>query len=315
MSKIVFFGTPQFAVPALQALAKGQFRPVAVITTPDKPTGRKQLLTPSPVALEAERLGIPVLKLPTLKDDAAWEQFKALGATLCIVVAYGKLIPNRFLHPDVNGAHLHRGWLNIHPSLLPAYRGPAPIQQAILDGATATGVSIMCIDEAEDHGPVIAQREWTIPADATYRQCHDRLAQLGADLLVDTIPGYLDGSLVPHEQDHEKATRSHKLTRADGKLDPSQPVNSLANRVRAHAENPGAWFLVDGADYNVFRVIAHAKTPTHSMGTLVAWSGGLALTCSDGYLEILEIQKSGSTRQLVEDFLRGNAHLVGQAVS
>lgn len=314
MSKLVFFGTPAFAVPALKALAEGPFLPVAVVTAPDKPVGRKQLLTPSPVALEAERLGIPVIKLPTLRDDAAWAQFQALEATLCVVVAYGKLIPKRFLDSIVNGHLTH--WLNIHPSLLPAYRGPAPIQQAIMDGATKTGVSIMVLDEGEDTGPIVAQREWIItPADATYQQCHDALAQMGADLLVATLPGYLDGTITPQAQDGTHATHSHKLTRADGKLNPSKPVVTLFNLVRALSDNPGTWFTVDGTDYNIFSVVAHAKTPTHSVGMLVAWPGGLALTCSDGYLEILEIQKSGSTRQPIADLLRGNSHLVGLVIS
>lgn len=310
MSKIVFFGTPSFSVPALRALAGSPFRPVVVVTAPDKPVGRKQILTPSPVAVTAQELGIPVLKLATLRDDASWAQFQALEATLCVVVAYGKLIPKRFLEAAP------KGWLNIHPSLLPQYRGPAPIQQAIIDGQSSTGVSIMLLDETEDTGPVIAQRPWTIaPPDATYAQCHDTLAQMGAELLLECLPSYLDGSLIPTTQDDALATHSRKLTRADGKLDPSKSVTDLANLIRALADNPGTWFSVDGIDYNVFSAVTHAQTPTHPQSTLVARSNGLALTCSNGYLEILEIQKSGSTRQAITDFMRGNAHLAGQVVS
>jgi methionyl-tRNA formyltransferase len=310
MSKIVFFGTPSFSVPALRALAGSPFRPVAVVTAPDKPVGRRQILTPSPVALTAQELGIPVLKLATLRDDASWAQFQALEATLCVVVAYGKLIPKRFLEAAP------KGWLNIHPSLLPQYRGPAPIQQAIIDGQSSTGVSIMLLDETEDTGPVIAQRPWTIaPLDATYAQCHDTLAQMGAELLLESLPSYLDGSLTPTAQDDTLATHSRKLTRADGKLDPSKSVTDLANLIRALADNPGTWLSVEGIDYNIFSAVAHTQPPTHPHGTLVAWQNGLALACSDGYLEILEIQKSGSTRQAITEFMRGNAHLAGQVVS
>lgn len=310
MSKIIYFGTPSFSVPALRALADSPFRPVYVVTSPDKPVGRKQILTPSPVATAAQELGIPVLKLATLRDDASWAQFQAVEATLCVVVAYGKLIPKRFLEA------VPKGWINIHPSLLPRYRGPAPIQQAIIDGKSSTGVSIMLLDETEDTGPVIAQRPWTIaPLDATYAQCHDALAQMGADLLLESLPSYLDGSLIPTAQDNTLATHSRKLTRIDGKLDPSKSVTDLANLIRALADNPGTWLSVEGIDYNIFSAIAHKRASTHPEGTLVRWQDGLALTCSDGYLEILEIQKSGSTRQAITEFMRGNGHLVGQVAS
>jgi methionyl-tRNA formyltransferase len=309
MSKVVFFGTPEFSVPALRALASSPFHPVAAVTAPDKPVGRKHVITPSPVAQESELLGIPCLKLPTLRDDAAWSQFEALEATLCVVVAYGKLIPKRFLDSTP------QGWLNIHPSLLPAYRGPAPIQQAIMDGIAKTGVSIMALDEGEDTGPIVAQQEWVIPPAATYLQCHNALAQVGANLLIESLPPYLNGSLVSHAQPTEGVSYSHKLTRADGKIDPSRTVTKLLNLVRALAENPGTWLTINGTDYNILSAHAHAKAPTHPIGTLVKWHKGLALTCRDGYLEILEIQKSGSKRQHIADFMRGNAHLVGESVS
>ena len=174
----------------------------------------------------------------------------------------------------------------------------------------------MLLDETEDTGPIIAQRPWTIaPRNATYAQCHDTLAQMGADLLLESLPSYLDGSLVPTAQDDTLATHSRKLTRTDGKLDPSKSVTDLANLIRALADNPGTWFSVNSIDYNIFSAVAHTKTLTHPQGTLVAWHNSLALACSDGYLEILEIQKSGSTRQPITEFMRGNAHLVGQTLT
>ncbi len=302
MSNIVFFGTPAFAVPALQALADSSYRPVAVVTAPDKPQGRKRILTPSPVALEAERLGIQVLKPSTLKDDAFWGQFEALGASLCVVVAYGKLIPERLL------TSVPKGWLNIHPSLLPAYRGPSPIPSAILDGQTTTGVSIMLLDTEQDHGPVLATSPWNIPGTATTPECEVEIARVGAQLLLSTLPAYLNGSCSPVAQDDSKATFTKKFTREDGRIDWSQSAHAIVNRIRALGTNPGTWTTWEGKTLNIFR--AHAQDRDAAAPGGVHRDGdALIVACGAGSLVLERVQLEGSTQQDIATFLRGHPSL------
>lgn len=234
--RIVFFGTPAFAVPTLRKLHADGWPITAVVTAPDKPLGRKQVLTPSPVKVAATELGIQVQH--TLEN---------LDFDLGVVVAYGKLIPQRILDiPRI-------GFLNIHPSMLPKYRGPSPIQSAILNGDTETGVSIMLLDAEMDHGPVLAQESYAIPPNAYSPQVEQDLAELGANLLLDIVKGPLldvKGAL-SHPQNHTAATFTKKFTREDGKLDWSQPAAAIHNRIRALAANPGTWTVVNGKTLNI----------------------------------------------------------------
>ncbi len=241
MLKIVFFGTPEFAVQSLKKLVANGYELLATVTSPDKPLGRKQILTPSPVKTVATELELPVFTPTTLKDDNFFETFKNLNPDVCVVVAYGKLIPKRYL--DVP----RLGFVNVHPSLLPAYRGASPIQSAILDGCAATGISIMLLDEEMDHGPVLAQKTYDIPADAYFRQIEKELASLGSELLVET----LEKPFTPKEQNHEQATFTKKFTREDGKIDWSQPAISIYNRIRALSTNPGTWTTLNGKILNI----------------------------------------------------------------
>ena len=243
--RMVFFGTPSFAVSSLRRLYADGWPVALVVTAPDKPTGRRRDLTPSPVRTAATEYGIAVETPATLKDEYFWRLFSELRPDVCIVAAYGKLIPERLLEIP------RLGFLNVHPSLLPLYRGPSPIQTAILDGATTTGVSIMLLDKEMDHGPIVAQEPWTIPSGFDARACEAELAGLGAALLSRTLPGYADGTIVPRPQDHSLATFTHKFTREDGRLVFSRPARDVYNRIRALAVNPGAWTVVDGATLNI----------------------------------------------------------------
>lgn len=222
MPKVIFFGTPDFVVPVLELLAK-HVQVVGVVTAPDKPVGRKQILTPSPVTVATRRLGIPVVSTPLPEFD------------LGVVAAYNKILPSSVL------SQARLGFLNIHPSLLPKYRGPSPVRSAILEGKTETGVTIIRLDAEMDHGPIVAQEHWQIPADATAPFCEAELFRIGADLLLRSLdaPG--------QPQDHTKATYTKKFTREDGRLDFSRPASELLNRIRALADNPGTWTtLLDG---------------------------------------------------------------------
>ncbi|MBP6886386.1 MAG: methionyl-tRNA formyltransferase [Candidatus Pacebacteria bacterium] len=304
MSNIVFFGTPSFALPALRALAKSPFRPIAVVTTLDKPLGRKKTLTPSPIALEAELLGIPALKLPTLKDDASWAQFEALKADVCIVVAYGNLIPQKYL------ASTPHGWLNIHPSLLPKLRGPSPVATAIQRGISDSGVSIMLIDDQQDHGPILARQAWTITSTITTPEAEREASELGAQLLLDVLPRYLTGEITPRPQNDTEATFTKKFTREDGRINWNLPAQDILNHIRALGHNPGTWTTWDGKTLNVVRAHVSQK-PATTPGNVDARGPELRISCADTHITIDELQLEGSTRQNAADFLRGRSAIDG----
>ena len=239
--KIVFLGTSEFAVPALQALYKAGFD-VTVITMPDQPSGRKKVITSPVIKLVAEQLGLKVLQPSTLKDDAFFEEFKSLAPDICVVAAYGKIIPERYLS-------VPKFFLNIHPSLLPKYRGPTPVQSAILNGETATGVTIMQVDKDVDHGAIFSQKEFQIGQNETYPLLHDRLAEEGADMLVDVIQKI--DSIAPQEQDHSQATFTKIYTREDGRIDWSHSAEEIYNQIRALNPEPGTWTMWNDKIINI----------------------------------------------------------------
>ncbi len=307
--RLVFFGTPQFAVPALQRLHTDGWPIAAVVTAPDKLLGRKQILTPSPVKKAATELGSFVYTPPTLKDDAFFATFENLKPDLCIIAAYGKLIPQRYLTVP------RFGFLNIHPSLLPLYRGPSPIQSSILNGDTETGMSIMLLDEEMDHGPILAQEKWTIPGEFDTPLCEEELSHIGADLLAQIVPGYIDGKIFPQPQDHAKATLTKKFTREDGKLDWSQPAEILHNRIRALAAEPGTWTTWNDAPLNILKAsCAVTEDVLPPVGTVVRHHGHIAAATGDGFLILEEIQSSGSRPMSAAIFINGKKDFVGSVL-
>lgn len=296
--RIIFLGTPLFAVPILQTLSENGWPVLAVVTAPDKPVGRKKVLTPSPVKTLAQELQIPV--------HHSLDIITEIKPDLCVVVAYGKLIGEKYL------AVPRLGFINIHPSLLPAYRGPSPIQSALLDGCSGTGVSLMLLDKEMDHGPVLAQEDWTIPAGTDEPFCEAALAKKGAELLVKTLPRIADGSITPHEQNHAQATFTKKFTRQDGRLDWTASAPTIANRIRALGTNPGTWTTWNSKTLNIFH--AHpleSVTPAYPPGTVFDHGGHLVVSCGTGSLIIDELQLEGGTRQNTSDFLNGRANIIG----
>jgi methionyl-tRNA formyltransferase len=236
-----------------------------------------------------------------LSDEPCWSRFSELRPDLCIVVAYGKLIPKRYL--DLT----RLGFINIHPSLLPLYRGPSPIASAILDGRTETGVSIMLLDEDMDHGPVLAQEPWSIPSGFDTPLAEDELSRRGARLLSSVLSGYVDGTVKPVPQDHAAATYCAKFTRADGRLDWSRPAAELVNRIRALGANPGTWTLWNGRSLNI--VHAHlfdALVPARPAGSVMLIGTELVVTCGSGAVALEVLQLEGATRQQARDFLNGH---------
>lgn len=231
--KIVFFGTSEFAVPALEALHKANFD-LTVITRPDKPVGRKNVLTSPPIKVVAEKLGLKVLQPTKLKDDSFFEEFSALAPDICIVAAYGKIIPERYLA-------VPKYFLNIHPSLLPKYRGPTPIQTAILNSDAVTGVTIMQVDREMDHGDIVSSIKYRVLSDKYYKEIYDDLAELGAQLLIETIPKLISGKIKPQAQDHSQATFTKIYERADARIDWSRTPEEIYNQIRALNPEPGTW--------------------------------------------------------------------------
>ena len=231
---ILFWGTSEFAVPALEALCAAGFRVLGVVTTPDKPAGRKQLLTPPPVKVLAESKKIPVYQPETLKP--AGYALDLPEADLFVVAAYGKIIPKAIIEKPRLGA------LNIHPSLLPRWRGPAPIQFTILAGDIETGVTIIQMDELMDHGPIAASSKFKMKnAKITYPELHNRLAEEGAKLLIEILPKWIQGEIVPVPQDHSQATFCKILAKSDGRIDWNKKAIEIERQIRAFTPWPGSW--------------------------------------------------------------------------
>jgi len=304
--RVAFFGTPLFAVPSLRRLRDDGWPIEAVVTAPDKPTGRRMKLTPSPVRTAAEELGLTVHTPASLKDDGFFALFENIRPDVCIVVAYGKLIPDRVLSVP------RLGFVNVHPSLLPVYRGPSPIQTAILDGCSSTGVSIMLLDAQMDHGPLLASQVWPIPSGFDAALCEDELSRVGAELLARTLPPYVQGGVTPLPQDDSLATFTRKFTREDGRLDWTRPARDVANRIRALASGPGTWTLWNGRVVNIHHAHVSARPPTAgSAGDVMLDGGELSIACSDAALVIEVLQLEGATRQDAHAFLNGHADIIG----
>ena len=303
--RIVFAGTPAFAVPCLRAAARHN-EVVAVYTQPDRPAGRGRALTASPVKLEALQRGIEVLQPETLKKQVSRDALRALEPDIMIVVAYGLILPQSILDIPTYGC-----W-NVHASMLPRWRGAAPIQRAIEAGDTETGVCLMQMEKGLDTGPVLLSQSLAIGAHETGGQLHDRLSELGAQVLADGL-GLLRVGIVPvaRVQPDAGVTYAHKLDKHEAKLDWSQPAVALANKVRAfnpwpvaEAELAGDRVRIHGA---VALQVAHDKTP----GTvLAAGRDGIDIACGDGALRIRTLQREGGKAITAADYLNARRDLV-----
>lgn len=251
MPKIAFFGTPAFAAESLKALCAAGFTPQVVITAPDKPQGRKQIVTPSAVKTWATEYGLPIETPASLKDFSLpgdWDLF--------IIVAYGKLIPNRLLALPAFGA------LNVHGSLLPHLRGASPIQGALLEGYKETGITIMQIDAEMDHGPIVAQEACTIGEHETYQTLHDALAEKGAALLAKIVPDWITGKITAQEQNHAAATYTKKISTKDAEIDlATMSPEEVDRRIRALNPNPGTftYFTIKGKSVRTKLLEAHLE--------------------------------------------------------
>lgn len=294
--RLVFAGTPAVAVPTLHALA-ARHEIAAVITRPDAPLGRKRVLTPSPVAAAAEALDLPVIKTARLDDDAT-ARITALEAELGVIVAYGGIVREPLLSAP------RHGWINLHFSLLPAWRGAAPVQRALIAGDAELGVSVFQLVPALDAGDVFAMQTVDIPTDATADVALELLAEAGAGVTAEVVSGIADGTANATVQEGT-VTLAPKLGFEDGALDWKQPVASVYARYRGVTPEPGAHTTLDGARLKILAAAPAAGAPALSPGELSGTKTAILIGCGDGALEVTRVQPAGKGAMNAADWWRG----------
>jgi methionyl-tRNA formyltransferase len=285
--RVIFAGTPEFSVAALQALVENDIVPVAVLTQPDRPAGRGRRVTASPVKQYALEQGIAVMQPPTLRDEAVVAELGALQPDIMIVAAYGLILPQNVL--DIPPA----GCLNVHASMLPRWRGAAPIQAAILAGDEQTGVCLMSMTAGLDCGPVYAGEVVKIGADETAGQLHDRLAVKGGRLLVKYVADIIDRELDAEEQNEDEATYAPKIRNSDAVLDWRKPAAELARAVRAYNPVPGAWFILDDERIKCWGAAETTGNEAPPGTVLAAGAEGIVVACGGGAVRMDSLQRPG----------------------
>jgi methionyl-tRNA formyltransferase len=297
--RVVFMGTPDFAVPTLSEIVGQGHEVVAVYTRPPAAAGRGMELKPSPVHKMAERFGLPVHTPKTLRTDEAADAFRAHEADVAVVVAYGMILPKAILDaPEL-------GCLNLHASLLPRWRGAAPIQRAVMAGDRETGVAVMRMEEGLDTGPVGMVERVAITPDMNAGELHDQLMVLGADLMVRALAALSRGGLNFTPQPDEGVTYAHKLANEDGRIDWTKPAQAVHDHVRGLSPFPGAFFTADfGKGQERVKVLrASLGTGSGEPGTLLASDG--TVSCGDGAVRLLQVQRAGKSPVAFDEFLRG----------
>jgi methionyl-tRNA formyltransferase len=303
--RLIFMGTPDFAVPTLLALAEAGHEIAGVYTRAPKPAGRGMELQPSPVEREARRLGLPVLTPATLKGPEAATAFRAHNADAAVVVAYGLILPKPILEVP------RLGCFNVHASLLPRWRGAAPINRAIMTGDKESGVTIMKMDEGLDTGAIAMADRVAIAPDMTAGDLHDTLARLGADLMLRALAAIERGSLVLTQQPQVGVTYAAKIAKDQTRIVWSKPWRQVHDHIRGLSPFPGAWFEING-----MRVKAVRSTRGEGVGTPgTVLDDQFTIACGDGAVRLVQVQRAGRQPMSAEEFLRGTAVKFGAAVA
>jgi methionyl-tRNA formyltransferase len=304
--RLIFMGTPDFAVPTLLALVNAGHEIAAVYTREAKPGGRRGLdLVPTPVEREARKLGLRVLTPKTLKSEEASAQFRAFNADAAVVVAYGMILPKAILEAP------RLGCFNVHASLLPRWRGAAPINRAIMAGDKETGVTIMQMDEGLDTGAMATREALAIGADMTAGELHDALAALGAELMPRALAAAERGTLKLTPQPVEGVTYAAKISKDETRIDWAKPAREVHNHLRGLSPFPGAWFELDGVRIKVLR--SALGDGNGKPGTVL--DDNLTIACGNGAVRLVQVQRAGKQPMSAEDFLRGTAVKPGARVT
>lgn len=303
--KIIFMGTPDFAVPALKRLAKAH-EVAAVFTQPDRPKGRKMVLTPPDVKVCANELGIPVFQPDTFKDGAALEIIKKYNPDVIVVAAYGKILPQSVLNAPKYGC------VNIHGSLLPKYRGASPIQQAVLNGDRTTGITAMMMDSGLDTGDILMTAQTEIGENETSGELFDRLAVMGGDLIIDALNALENNTVTPKKQDDTKACHTSKIDKSCCPIDFSKTAAEVHNQIRGLNPWPAATMRLDGKSIKIYlsRICEKRGKP----GTIISVKPFI-VACADKSVEILELQPEGKKRMDASAFVLGRRLSEGDTVS
>jgi len=301
--KIIFFGTPDFAISALRELAE-IFSIQAVITQPDKPKGRKKQLTPPPIKKYASTRDFLILQPEKLDQDFI-NQLEKSKPDLGIAVAYGKILPKAVLDLPKYGC------LNLHASLLPKYRGAAPIQAALLHGDKQTGVTIMKMDTGLDTGDIISQEKIKIKKENNLESLHDKLAKLGARLLIKTIPAYINGKIKPKKQNESKATYSHTITKGQGRIAWKNSAQHIFNQIRAFTPWPGAFTFFNNKKLDIIEARVFTCGETRLFGQVFERNQRILVQCGDECLQIKKVKLEGKKEMNVRDFVNGYPDFIG----
>jgi methionyl-tRNA formyltransferase len=306
--RLVFCGTPQFAVPSLKhLLAQPEFEIVSVYTQPDRPRGRGQEVSFSPVKEVALAAGIPVMQPEKIRSAEVEEQLRVLAPDAIVIIAYGQIIPKRLLPIP------RLGWINLHASLLPKYRGAAPIHWAIANGETTTGNTTMRIDAGMDTGEMLLQEEMSIGPDETSPELAARLAEAGAPLMAETLRRLLKGDLVGRSQNHAEATLASMLKREDGRIEWTRPAAEIYNRMRGFAPWPGAYTEFRGRTCHLWGKPVPNGSSEATPATLLTGKDGFRVVCGGGsQLEITSVKQEGRKQVSAAEFLRGARVQLGE---
>ena len=308
--RIVFMGTPEFAVPSLEALLKSDDRVVGIVTQPDRPRGRGQRLSPSPVKLIAQRQNIPLLQPTKMKDPSFMAELSGWKPDVIAVAAFGRILPPAILSLP------SRGCINVHGSLLPKYRGAGPIQWALINGETETGITTMLMDEGMDTGAMLLQAAMAIAPDDTAGSLSSRLADLGGGLLVETLAQLKAGTLTPRSQDHRQATLAPLLKKEDGAVNWAMSATSIANRIRGLTPWPGAYTFLKTERWTISRSVALDEATTFAPGQIIALTkDAIHVATGKGVLAIRELQPANGRRMPAAQYLAGHPLQTGMQLS
>jgi len=307
--RVAFMGSPEFAVPCLRAVAAAH-EVVVVVSQPDKPAGRGGELRAPAVKVAAQELGLPIIQPKSARNGELAQALRDARVDVAIVVAYGKILPKDVLEAPPLGC------INVHGSLLPKYRGAAPVQWAVIDGEAETGVSIMQLDEGMDTGPVWAERRVAIGPEETAGELLARLAPIGAAALIEALPVIASGTGRPVAQDHARATHAKMLDKTDGAIDWAQPARAIAARIRGVDPWPGAYATLRGQPIKLFRAIVTERAAEAGAGTVLAIDReGVHVACTGGVVAIREVQAAGKKRMAAQAFASGRGIAVGDQLA